>query len=174
MPDIPRAYAEWLPLLDRFRDGDDVVLDALHQGSIEWSSVVAERWTQHVTSALAARLQSVSRRLQLNLNRSGGDAFAVARALLDARRALQPLSAFVALPCLPEHVAEHLKSELARWTNETQAQLEKNAREIRTDNGRLLKIMRDNSLTTPMETAPPAAATDTVEQPTRRGRRVIL
>lgn len=173
MPEIPSAYASWLPLLDRFREGDDAALDLMRQGSIEWSNVVAQRWTQHVTAAFEGRLQAISKQLQLGLNRSSGDAFALARSLLDARHALQPLRAFISLPSLPEEVRNHLQSELERWATQTQDRLEKGAQEIRADNGRLLKIIRDNSLAARAETSPPAA-TEIDDAPPRRGRRIIL
>lgn len=173
MLNTPHEYASWLPLLDRFREGDDSVLDLMHQGSIPWSSVVAERWTMQVSSALEARLKRVSKQLQLHLDRARGDGFAIARALLDARRALQPLWHFVAIPCLPANVGDHLKSELTRWASETQAALEKHAGEIRADNGRLLKTIRDNSLTRAADGHLPPAAKG-AEPPPPSGRRVIL
>ncbi|HKG13375.1 MAG TPA: hypothetical protein VKB12_08545 [Pyrinomonadaceae bacterium] len=173
MTEIPRGYASWLPLLDGFRDGDDSALELMRQGSLEWTSVVAERWTAQVTSAVEARLQSVSKRLQLGLNRSGGDAHAVARTLLDARRALQPLREFASIPCMPEGVGEHLRRELERWARQTQETLEKGAKEIRFDNGRLLKVIRDNPLTAAAAPAPPSHEEGACEA-ARRPRRVIL
>jgi hypothetical protein len=178
----PREYASWLPLLDRFREGDDSALTVMEQGSIDWTNVVAERWTQQVSSAVTTRLTAISKLLQVGLDRARGDAFAISRALLDTRRALQPLRLFVALPCLPENVKNHLQSEVERWAKETQEVLEKNAKEIRTDNGRLLKIIRDSSLTVqidsrlqPVEKSVAANASAPVDdEPLRHGRRVIL
>lgn len=174
MTEIPSGYASWLPLIDNFRDGDDSALELMRQGSLEWTSVVAERWTTHVTSAVEARLKSVSKRLQLGLTRSGGDAHAVARSLLDARRALQPLWSFVSIPCMPASVGEHLKRELERWARQTQETLEKGAKEIRVDNGRLLKVIRDNPLTAaaPPPTQPPPD--EGAAETGRRPRRIIL
>lgn len=174
MSSIPREYASWLPLLDRFRDGDDTVLELMRQGSVEWSNVVAERWTSRVASAMEARLKAVSQQLQLGFNRAGGDIFAVGCSLLNARRALQPLRHFALIPCLPEKVSDHLKSELERWIRETQETLEKNAREIRTDNGRLLKAIRDNSLAKSAENNLSPSSTAAETPPARKGRRIIL
>src|SRR5258706_353072 len=116
----PSEYASWLPLLDRFRDGDDSVLALMQQGSIGWTNVVAERWTQQVSSAVSVRLTGISKMLQVGLERARGDFFAISRALLDARRALQPVRQFATLPCLPENLMSHLKSEVERWARETQ------------------------------------------------------
>jgi hypothetical protein len=173
--EIPHSYATWLPLLDRFHDGDDSVLVVMQQGSIEWSAVVAERWTSQLSAALGQRLTMLSKQLQLGLDRSRGENFAVAQALLNARRALQRLREFASIPCLPDNVKSHLNNEVDRWAKETQRVLEENAAKIRTDNGRLLKTMRDNPLTAIALAAEQAAiaSADVADTPVR-GRRVIL
>jgi hypothetical protein len=169
----PLTYAEWLPLLDRFREGDDSVLDAICQGSIEWTSVVAERWTSQIAGTLAARLKAVSRQLQLGLNRAR-EPFSVSRAMIDARRSLLPLRTLASLPCAPEDVRKHLSAEVDRFIRQTQETLEQSARQSRIDNGLVLKTIRDNPLTASVEadlsrigSAPEPAAAP-------RGRRVIL
>lgn len=159
---IPTTYAEWCALLDRFRDGDDSVLEDMAQGSIAWTNVVAERWTVQVTVALNERLRRLSLRLQRALDAARGDTFAVSNALLDARRALSPLRALVALPCLNEQLRAHLESEVEHWAKQTQQSLEKSAQADRTSQGRLAKALRDNPLTLaavgtkPPDDSPPA------------------
>ena len=171
--EVPRAYAGWLPLLDRFKDGDDSVLDLLREGSIEWTSIVAERWTAQLSSALERRLTMLSKQLQLWLDRSRGESFAVAGAVLNARRCLDRLREFAAIPCVPDHVKSYLSGEIDRWASETQKVLEENAAKIRTDHGRILKAFRDNPLTSHgSANEPPKISPDT--QPAQRGRRVIL
>jgi hypothetical protein len=172
--EIPHSYAGWLPLLDRFREGDDTVLELMGQGSIEWSAIVAERWTSQLSSALEQRLTALSRQLQLWLDRSRGESFAVAGALLNARRSLDRLREFAAIPCVPDSVRKHLESEIDRWARETQKVLEENAAKIRTDNGRLLKTLRDNPLTVVTAVAEQKVTTSTDAGPPVRGRRVIL
>lgn len=168
----PATYAEWVPLLDRFRDGDDSVLELLLAGSLEWTNVVAERWTARVAAAFDARLRKVTSRLQLALDRSRGDAFSVSQALLGARRALAPLHAATAMSCAPESVREHFAAEVARFAARTQESLEDSAKRNRADV--LLKALRDNPLTivvpVPSETD---SATVTTAQ-AGRGRRILL
>lgn len=173
--EIPHSYAAWLPLLDRFHDGDDSVLVLMQQGSIEWTAVVAERWTFQLSSALGNRLTILSKLLQLWLDRSRGETFAIAQALLNARRSLQRLREFASISCLPDNVKSHLQNEIDRWAKETQRVLEENAARIRTDNGRLLKTIRDNPLTTIALAAEQGAiASPDVGDTKVRGRRVIL
>src|SRR5215212_11129456 len=116
--EIPHSYAAWLPLLDRFHEGDDSVLALMQQGSIEWSAVVAERWTSQVSSALGKRLTMLSKQLQVGLDRSRGESFAVSGALLNARRSLHRLREFASIPCLPDNVRSYLQNEIDRWAKE--------------------------------------------------------
>lgn len=170
---IPRSYAAWLPMLDRFKEGDDSVLYLLREGTIEWSSIVAERWTAQLSLALEKRLSALSRQLQLGLDRSRGEAFALAGALLNARRSLDRLREFASIPCVPDNVKSYLSSEIDRWATETQKVLEENAAKIRTDHGRILKTFRDNPLTARSSATEPQK-TSSDAQPAQRGRRVIL
>jgi hypothetical protein len=170
----PCTYAEWLPLLDRFRSGDDSSVQMMEKGSIEWTNVVAERWTRQVAEALGARLQALSRQLQASLDRARGDYFVISGALLTARRGLTPLRVFAGLRSFPETVRTHLQSELDRWVSETQKWLDKSAIEVRHDQGRLLKTLRDNPLTAVLSDLPIPAADRADERPVPpvRGRRV--
>ena len=172
----PHTYAEWLPLLDRFRAGEDLVIDSLREGTIEWTSVVAERWTRQVADSLTIRLQGLSKQLQTRLDRARGDYFAISNALLLARRGLTPLRALVSLPALPPDVKNHLASELDRWATETQKSLERHAEGVRHDQGRLLKTIRDHPLNTPVDAPPTPPVVQSSESGSApvRGRRVIL
>jgi hypothetical protein len=174
---IPNTYAEWLLVLDRFGAGDDATIEVMNQGTLEWTNVVAERWTRQVSSCLNGRLASLSTRLQTMLDRAKGDYFAISNALLVTRRSLTPLRAFVRLPVFPEDVRQYLVSEVERWASETQKSLEAHAVKNHDDQGRLLKTIRDHSLVARLSaaaTSPPAPTPDDRANPPVRGRRVIL
>src|SRR5882757_4923862 len=175
MINAPTTYAEWLLLLVRFRAGDDSAVDILRSGTIEWTNVVAERWTRQVADCLTIRLQALSKQLQTALDRARGDHFAISNALLMTRRSLTPLRAFVGMSSLPSDVRSHLVSELDRWAGETQQSLERHAESVRQDQGRLLKTIRDHPLTTVIEPpTSPLAQEQGGGSPPVRGRRVIL
>lgn len=176
-PSPPRTYAEWVVLLDQFRDNDqqdDVLLESMRQGSLDWTNVVAERWTRQMADTLSARLRTLSKHLQRGLDQARGDQFAISQALLKARRALVSIYALTSLPCLDERVRAHLSAELTRWTRETQDSLEKGARQERSDGGRFLKLLRDHSLVpvvaSPQSNFDPAPVPEVGGRP----RRVIL
>jgi hypothetical protein len=163
-----------VPLLERFRDGDDSALELMLDGTLDWTNVVAERWTARVAEAFEARLKDVTSRLQLALDRARGDAFAVSQALLGARRALAPLHAAAAMPCAPENVRQHFAGEVVRFAERTQESLEASAKRNRADV--LLKALRDNPLTVVLPalvSRETNSASDATAQPAR-GRRILM
>lgn len=170
----PASYAEWVPVLERFRDGDDSVLELMLAGTLEWTNVVAERWTARVADAFDARLKAVTSRLQLALDRSRGDAFSVSQALLGARRALAPLHAAAAMPCAPENVREHFSGEVTRFAARTQESLEASAKRNRADV--LLKALRDNPLTVivPARVSRETDSDSVATAQPARGRRILM
>jgi hypothetical protein len=173
-PTAPRTYAEWLAYLDRFRGGDDTSLDEMTRGTIDWTNVVAERWTSQIADCLTSRLKALSTQLSTALARSG-DVLAVSNALLAARRGLAPLAAFTRLPAIPPDVRQHLESELQRWASDAQKSLESSAAKERRDQGRLLKTLRDNPITR-FDSVPASAplSAQPAGRPGTRGRRIIL
>jgi hypothetical protein len=170
----PGAYAEWLPLIEQFRDGDDAVLPAMQNGNLEWTNIVAERWTTRMAEAIKVRLEKVSHQLQTAIDRAEGDAFTVSKALLAARRALSPVRAAAALPCLPDHVRNHFSDEVARFATQTQESLESSAKRIRADGGAMLKAIRDNPLAAAESPAADPEPASDCSLPSARGRRVLL
>jgi hypothetical protein len=180
LPEPPSTYAEWLPLFDRFGAGDDSVLEAMERGSLEWTSVVAERWIQHLAQALNLRnlrLQTISRELTTALDRAGGEAFRVSQALLAARRALKPLWRLTSVKCLRDDVRDHLRAEIGTWARRAQESLEKRAAVVRHNHqGHLLKLIRDNPLDVSQTTVDTVSAQPSEDTPPNasRGRRVLL
>ena len=170
----PAAYAEWLPLIEQFRDGDNAVLPAMQNGKLEWTNIVAERWTTRMAEAIKVRLERVSRQLQTAMDRAAGNAFTVSKAMLAARRALSPVRAAAILPCLPDHVRNHFSDEVARFAMQTQESLENSAKRIRTDGGAMLKAIRDNPLTAEESPAADPEPPSDSSPPSARGRRVLL
>lgn len=167
----PRAYAEWLPVLDRFANGDDDALHDLALGEAPWTSGVAQRWTSQVVLAIETRLTALSDSLQRALQRAMNPDDQ-ARALIAARRRLMALNTFAALDCFPKEVQAQLQAQIESWRTSTQSSLEKSAQSVRDDDGRMLKVLKESTLVraTVESTAP-------IPGPNRdggRGRRILL
>ena len=167
----PRTYADWLPVLDRFANGDDDALNDLALGEVPWTSGVAQRWTNQVVLALDTRLRALSDFLQKSLQRATSHDDQ-ARALIAARRRLGVLHAFASLDCIPSEVQAQLAARIEGWRTSTQNALEKSAQAVRNDDGRMLKVLRENTLV--RVTGEP---TPHVPEPNRdggRGRRILF
>lgn len=175
MAPAPASYADWVASLDRFRAGDDDVLDEMERGTLDWTAGVAERWTRHLSETLTERLQQLSKRLQVALERAANRPPLVSQALLDARRGLVPLRRFARLACQPDDVRAHLEGDLNRWARQTQASLERGAQGVRHDGGLLLKTVRDTPLTSaPASPAPQPPAPAQPPGPAGARRRVLF
>lgn len=171
----PAIYADWVVLLERFGSGDDEVVPIMQQGSIEWTNVVAERWTYQVAMAFQARLRSLSDGLRTALDRAH-DVDGIANAMLLARRGLGPLQVFIGIQAIRDDIKSNLSAELNGWATGTQEALERHAEAFRhRDYGHLLKTFRDHPLRAGI--AASAAGPEpcaTVEANPPSGRRIIL
>jgi hypothetical protein len=142
----PKVYSDWLPLIDRFEKGDDHALEEMKTGQIEWTNVVAQRWSAHIANAVSSRLQLTSRQLQLGFSRCGGNLFAVAQTMLGARRSLSTLVELTGIPCMNEDLRAHLLSEITRFVDESQRSLEKSAMQHGRQGEPVLRVLRENRL----------------------------
>lgn len=75
MIQAPHTYAEWAEIIKLFKNKSDDrnVLEAMHQGTIEWQSGVAERFTGKLMEATNARLNAAADKFQKEMSRGGGE-----------------------------------------------------------------------------------------------------
>jgi hypothetical protein len=170
----PRQYADWAAALDRFAAGDDACIDPMERGTLDWTAVVAERFTQRLHDAFFARLQDAQRRLGRQLDAARGDETRLAQALVGARHLLAPLARVARLPALPDNLRTHLTGELTRLAESTQQSLESSARADRRAGERLLAVVRRNPIRVPGAAEPPAPAAKPSASPPAGGRRPII
>jgi hypothetical protein len=166
----PRQYAEWAAALDRFGSGDDTSIDLMERGTLEWTAVVAERFTQRLHDAFFARLQDAQRRLGRQLEAARGNETRLEQALVGARHLLAPLVRVARLAALPDTLRTHLAAELARMAETTQRSLEQSARADRRAGERLLAVVRRN----PIRVPGPVAAPEPHGPAPAAGRRPII
>lgn len=170
----PRTYAEWVPLIDSFRNGDNNALGEMAGGTLEWTNVVAERWTKHLGDCLNERLHALSRDFQRSLDRAAGDHLAMGNAMLAVRRTLGILRQFCELKAAPAEVRQFLRSNVEAWATQTQQSLERSALLVRHDQGRLLKTIRDHALTVRTPVSAPTVVPPEPQASPTRGRRVMF
>ncbi|MDR2688266.1 MAG: hypothetical protein LBB76_00730 [Azoarcus sp.] len=181
----PVTYADWSACLDRFEAGgeDEAVMAAMSQGALAWGAGVAPLFAERIVHAFNVRLKRSAERMERDFQYAR-DETVLARALLDARRALALLNEMAALPTFPEDLRAHLHAEVRRHAERAQKSLEDSARQDRS--GRLGNLVRQNTLlafaqasnskTTGISPPPPAtpAVPGETSAPLSRGRRVLF
>lgn len=144
----PRTYAEWVDVLDMFksRTNDEAVLSAMQNGTIEWQSGVAERFSKQLIDAVNFRMNSASDKFQKELGRTYGQERAIVQALLSLRREMSFLSKAVNLPVIPEKDRQYYYDLIINQANNMQSSLENSAKNDRS--GKLSSIIRNNKINT--------------------------
>ncbi|MED3997543.1 hypothetical protein P4647_23405 [Peribacillus frigoritolerans] len=144
---VPRNYSEWVVCFEHFKIGeqDELTLQLMEKGTIEWSRGVAERITQQLYETIDDRLRQTADSLQRELDRCNGNETAIVKALLTARKRLTVLQRLSQLQAFPEHVRDSMSNILIEYAKSTQQSLEKSSLTDRT--GRLGMLIKNNPLT---------------------------
>jgi len=142
---VPRSYVEWSNCLDVLEHGldDSAALDAMEKGTLEWTSGLAELFSERVSATLNVKLNRCADQLSRQL-RSGADEVTLVRALVNTRSILVDLKRLGQLTSLPEILRSHLLGELNKYASRTQLSLEDSAKADRS--GRLLSLVKNNSI----------------------------
>lgn len=115
----------------------------MSQGTLSWTSGVANLFSERIGSAFSVRLGRCADRMERDF-KSGSDETTVVRAMLDTRRTLTLLYRIATVPAFPEILREHLTSEIRSYADRAQQSLEDSAKHDRS--GRLASLLRNNSL----------------------------
>jgi hypothetical protein len=170
----PTAYSEWVACLDVLasESQDDEVLYAMENGTLEWTSGVAERLTTRLYETADRRLTRAADLLQRDLNRAGGVSADIVRAILGGRRRIALVMRIASLPALPDYAREHLTAVVGGYAEKAQQSMEATARQDRS--GKALSLLRSNSISNfgAVEHAPDECAPST--NPFERPRRPII
>ena len=144
----PRIYADWVELLDLFHDktDDEEVLAAMQQGTLEWQSGVAERFSQKLVDAFNHRMNMATDKFQREMSRSQGQERVIVQALLALRKEFSFLLRAMNLPVLPEKDRQQYCKLISDQANNIQKSLEDSAKADRT--GKLSSIVRNNRVNT--------------------------
>lgn len=140
----PKTYAEWVVILDMLKDkcDDENVLLAMKQGTIEWQSGVAERFSRKIVDAINQRMNMATDKFQKEMSRAGGQERVIVQALLSLRKEMRFLADAIYIDAIPQETIEHYHKLVTEQADNIQKSLEDSAKMDRT--GRLASIVRNN------------------------------
>ena len=142
----PKTYSDWAAVLDLLQEksDDEAVLYAMQNGTIEWQTGVAERFTKKLVDVINYRMNAASDKFQKEMSRSQGQERAIVQALLALRKELSFLSKAINLPAIPEKDREQYHQLVISQANSVQSSLEDSAKKDRS--GKLASIVRNNKV----------------------------
>lgn len=143
---VPHTYLDWINILTIFKNKTDdmEVLLAMKEGTIEWQSGVAERFTKKLIDAVNYRMNLASDKFQKDLSRAKGQECMIVQSLLSLRKEMSFLAQAIDLPILPERERQHYVNLVLEQANKMQSSLEDSAKNDRT--GKMLSIVRNHKV----------------------------
>lgn len=144
----PHTYSDWVVILDMLKErlDDEAILQAMLQGTIEWQSVVAERFTKKLIDVINYRMNCASDKFQREMSRAYGQEGAIVQALLALRKEMCFLSKAINIPAIPEKDRQQYYQLVVNQANNMQNSLEDSAKKDRS--GKLSSIVRNNKVNT--------------------------
>lgn len=178
----PTSYSEWSACIEALEAGlnDELVIQAMAQGDLSWTSGVANLFSERISGAFNTRLKRCADRMTRDLSH-GSDETTLVRALLDTRRSLSLLHRVGEISAFPQMLRDHLCTEVKRYAERAQRSLEDSAKHDLS--GRLSSLIRHNNLlayekpsstATPFQNATPPLSTSGTDVPSISRRRTIL
>lgn len=142
----PHTYSEWVSVLDIFksRSNDSEVLAAMREGTVEWQSGVAERFSKRLIDSVNFRMNAASDKFQKDMSRAYGSEGAIVQSLLALRKEMSFLAQAINLPVLPEQERQHYLQLVIEQANTMQKSLEDSAKKDRS--GKLASIVRNHKV----------------------------
>ncbi|MBI4649140.1 MAG: tetratricopeptide repeat protein, partial [Bacteroidia bacterium] len=141
----PTTYFEWSELLDLFNEGDDTVVNILHQGSFSANSGTETRFCKLITDAYNHR---ISKWLE-NFNKSFHELKSESdyRLLIkNSKTDLNSLIQFTKIPCFPKNLKDTLSENLDKVIIETKESLQKECMKLTDNRENLLSAINNFSI----------------------------
>ena len=142
----PHTYSEWVSVLDIFKakSNDSEVLTAMKNGTVEWQSGVAERFSKRLIDSVNYRMNAASDKFQKEMSRAYGSEGAIVQALLALRKEMSFLVQAIDLPALPEKNRQQYIRLVLDQADNVQKALEDSAQKGRS--GKLSSIVRNHKV----------------------------
>ena len=130
MMQAPHTYAEWTKVLLLFKEKQDdrEVLAAMQQGTLEWQSGVADRFSKRLIDAVNMRMNAAVDKLHRDMGNARGAEGAIVQALLSLRKEMAFLAQAVDIPSLPEKYRKQYVQLVLDRANHMQDSLEDSAK----------------------------------------------
>ncbi|NBH98310.1 hypothetical protein D7Y41_00260 [Anaerotruncus sp. 1XD22-93] len=140
----PHTYSEWTKVLDIFKakEDDTGILSVMKEGTLEWQSGVAERFSKRLVEAVNTRMNAASDKFQRDMNYARGEEGAIVQALLALRKELAFLVQAMDIPALPEEYRKQYIQLVSDQAKNVQISLEDSARKDRS--GKMSSIVRNH------------------------------
>ena len=144
MMPTPHTYSEWTKVLDIFKakEDDTGILSVMKEGTLEWQSGVAERFSKRLVEAVNTRMNAASDKFQRDMNSARGEEGAIVQALLALRKELAFLVQAMDIPALPEEYRKQYIQLVSDQAKNVQISLEDSARKDRS--GKMSSIVRNH------------------------------
>lgn len=144
MMPAPHTYSEWTKVLDIFKakEDDAGILAAMKEGTLEWQSGMAERFSKRLVDAVNVRMNAASDKFRRDMNYARGTEGAIVQALLALRKELAFLVQAMDIPALPEEYRKQYIQLVSDQAKNVQASLEDSARRDRS--GKMSSIVRNH------------------------------
>lgn len=146
MISAPHTYSEWVKVLASFKEktDDENVLAAMKNGTLEWQSGVADRFSKRFIESVNYRMDNASDKFQRDLSRAYGSESAIIQALLSLRKEMRYLVQAVDVQVFPENYRKQYVQMVIEQANTMQNSLEDSARKDRS--GKMSSIVRNHKV----------------------------
>lgn len=155
----PNYYSDWTQLLNQLKEPgqeDERILALLEQGTLEWTSGVADKIVNCTYEVIDVKLKYTTRLFQQELDHSRGEEASVIAAIVNARSRFDWLYRLCRLPVFPGEVRESLLEVVSKYVGDSQKALLESAKHDRS--GQLAYAIKHNRLDQEQTQAPTAAA----------------
>lgn len=141
---VPHTYNEWMNCLDAFRDEkmESEALYAMMQGSIEWQSGIAERFTKSIFDLIEYKLNIMQNNFNNRISKPAKSNMEIERNLLYARREFKRLMVLSKIKVFPQELCQHIEGYITKTADAMQNSLLDSAKRDRT--GVIASLVRKN------------------------------
>lgn len=160
----PHTYSEWMDCLDAFKDEklENDALYAMINGTIEWQSGVAERFTKAILDTIQYKLNIMQNNFNTRMSKTVRSNREIENNLLYARRYFKKLLSLSKIKVFPEELSQYIEKYIVNTAEAMQNSLLDSAKRDRT--GVITSLVKKNAVNRFNEVEPRETPINTVEE----------